>query len=79
MELDTDVSDRTSCPVVVSSIRLEDKPSLLSIAIVVQYLGGTIVPGDDMDNAEVDWMPLETIKMRTDISVPKDIAGLERA
>jgi len=32
-----------------------------------------------MDNAEVDWMPLEIIKMCKDISVPKDIAGLERA
>ncbi|MDH4191130.1 MAG: hypothetical protein OEW21_13120 [Betaproteobacteria bacterium] len=79
MELDTDFSDRTFCPVVVSSIRLEDKLSLLSIAYVVQYLGGTIVPGNDMDNAEVDWMPLEIIKMCKDISVPKDIAGLERA
>lgn len=36
-------------------------PNLLSLAFVATYLGGDVVPGDDMAGSEVRWASLEDI------------------
>ena len=66
-------------PVDVSSFRLDDKLTFLSIGYLVQYLGGAITPGDDMTNAEVAWMSLEKIMLQKNISVPENVSNFTRA
>ena len=66
-------------PVDVSSFRMDDKTTLLSISYLVQYLGGAITPGDDMSGAELAWESLEKIMLHEPISVPEDASNFERA
>ena len=66
-------------PVDVSSFRMDDKTTLLSISYLVQYLGGAITPGDDMSGAELDWESLEKIMLHENISVPENVSHFERA
>lgn len=78
-ELGKEFMHRPLGPVDVSSFRLDDKLTLLSIGYLVQYLGGAITPGDDMTNAEVAWMSLEKIMLQKNISVPENVSNFMRA
>ena len=43
--------------------------NMISIYYVVRYLGGEVVPGDDMVGAEYDWKPLSEIR-ESDLAIP---------
>ena len=66
-------------PVDVSSFKYDASLTLLSIGFVVEYLGGRITPGDDMTNAEAEWVSVEDIVASRSIGVPKDISHFARA
>lgn len=40
----------------------DDVPHMLSIAFVAAYLGGDVVPGDDMAGSEVRWTTIDEIR-----------------
>lgn len=47
--------------------------NMLSFIFVVRYLGGEIVPGDDMLGAEFRWIPIEEFGTLRHFTVPWDI------
>ena len=51
---------------------------MLSLAFVASYLGGAIVPGDDMAGSEVRWATLDEIRSLPAL-IPEDVWIFERA
>ncbi len=61
-------------PVHVGAFRYDEKvTNMLSIIFAVHYLGGNIVPGDDMLGAEVRWVALEEFGALANLNLPWDV------
>ena len=54
---------------------------MLSLAFVASYLGGEVVPGDDMAGSTVRWASLEEIREIREVGglIPEDVWIFERA
>ncbi|HVF33470.1 MAG TPA: NUDIX hydrolase [Acidimicrobiales bacterium] len=55
---------------------------MLSIAFVARYLGGEVVPGDDMAGSTVRWASLEEVRASVEVGealIPGDVWLFERA
>ncbi|MEM7209696.1 MAG: NUDIX hydrolase [Pseudomonadota bacterium] len=52
----------------------ESIPCLISLGFLVKFLGGVVVPSDDMLGAETAWCTHESILARTDIEVPNKLS-----
>ena len=57
-------------------------PHMISIAFVASYLGGDVVPGDDMAGMEVRWMSLDEVRSSAAAGqslIPDEVWLFERA
>lgn len=57
-------------------------PHMLSIAYVARYLGGEVVPGDDMAGSEVRWASMDDVRALAaagEALIPEEVWLFERA
>ena len=52
---------------------------MLSLAFVASYLGGDVVPGDDMAGSTVWWATLDELRASSVALIPEDVWIFERA
>jgi hypothetical protein len=55
---------------------------MISVAFAARYLGGDVVPGDDMAGCEVRWMNVEELRQLETTGValiPENVSTFERA
>ena len=56
----------------------EAVPHMLSVGYVARYLGGDVVPGDDMAGSSVRWASLDEVRSLPAL-IPEDVWLFERA
>lgn len=81
-EAGEDVKVRPIATVHTYNFRYDDMiPHMISITYLFEYLGGKVIPGDDMTGSQVMWMSLEEINSGDyEIIVPRNQSWLyERA
>lgn len=74
-ELGSAFRHRILGPVHVGAFKFDENvTNMLSFIFVVHYLGGEIVPGDDMLGAEFRWIAVEEFSTLRRFTVPWDIS-----
>ena len=78
-EAGPDVRIRVLGSVHTWSYRYDDSVThMLSLAFVASYLGGDVVPGDDMAGSDVRWASLDEVRSLPAL-IPEDVWLFERA